>query len=164
MTRHAAVVLTAALAACCGSLKPPFARSQASSIELARAVLDAVERRDTETLQGIALSEQEFRDHVWPDLPAARPERNLPFSYVWGDLRQKSQIGLAGMLAKDGGHRYELIGVRFDGPSTRYTTCEVHRDTVLTVRNEAGEQEELRLFGSSAEQDGRWKVFSYVTD
>ena len=52
-------------------------------------------RRDRARLDALALSEQEFRDHVWPDLPAARPERNLPFSYVWGDLHQKSNISLA---------------------------------------------------------------------
>ena len=53
------------------------------------------------------------------------------FSYVWGDLRQKSQAGLArhaGEVRR--ATRYELVGVRFDGASTRYTTCEVHRDTV----------------------------------
>lgn len=115
-------------------------------------------------LRDLALSEQEFRDHVWPDLPAAKPERNLPFSYVWGDLRQKSQAGLAGILATHGGHRYELVGVRFDGTSTRYGTCEVHRDTVLTVRDPSGMQQDVELFGSSVEQDGRWKVFSYVVD
>lgn len=158
------LVLVAALAARCSPSRPSFAHSQSSSSALASAVLDAIERQDATMLRDLALSEQEFRDHVWPDLPAAQPERNLPISYVWGDLRQKSQAGLASILTKHGGHRYELVGVRFDGASTRYTTCEVHRDTVLTVRDERGMQQDLKLFGSSVEQDGRWKVFSFVVD
>ena len=160
----AALVLVAALAARCSISSPSFAHSQSSSSTLASAVLDAIERNDATMLRDLAVSEQEFRDHLSPDLPAARPERNLPISYVWGDLRQKSQAGLAGILAKYGGHRYELVGVRFDGASTRYTTSEVHRETVLTVRDESGMQQDLKLFGSSVEQDGRWKVFSYVVD
>src|SRR5688500_9282937 len=143
---------------------PPLANTSGSPAALASAVLEALSRRDRVRLDALALSEQEFRDHVWPDLPAAQPERNLPISYVWGDLRQKSQAGLASILAKYGGHRYELVGVRFDGASTRYTTCEVHRDTVLTVRDETGMPLDLKLFGSSVEQDGRWKVFSFVVD
>ena len=162
--RLATLVLVASLAAQCGPSRPSFARGQSSSSALASAVLVAIERNSPTMLRDLALSEQEFRDHVWPDLPAAQPERNLPFSYVWGELRQKSQAGLAGILARYGGQRYELVGVRFDGPSTRYTTCEVHRDTVLTVRDQSGMQHDVELFGSSVEQDGRWKVFSFVVD
>jgi hypothetical protein len=150
-------------AAGCSS-QAPLANSRRSSEALATAVLDAVARGDRPGLEALALSEQEFRDHVWPDLPAAQPERNLPFSYVWGQLRQKSQAGLAATLAKHGGQRYEIVSVRFEGPSTRYSTCEVHRQTVLTVRGPDGVKQDLRLFGSSVEQGGAWKVFSYVLD
>lgn len=40
----------------------------------------------------------------------------------------------------------------------------MHRQAVLTVRGGNGVQEEVRLFGSVFEQDGRFKVFSYVVD
>ncbi len=56
-------------------------------------------------LRDLALNEIEFREQVWPELPAARPERNLPFSYVWGDLRQKSDANLERTLARHGGRR-----------------------------------------------------------
>jgi hypothetical protein len=131
---------------------------------LSQAVLDALERRDAARLRALALTEQEFRDHVWPDLPAARPERNLPFSYVWGDLRTKSEVGLGQTLAEHGGKRYTLVSTRFAGETTRYASYNVHRETVLQVRDEQGAISELRVFGSSLEKDGAWKVFSYVAD
>lgn len=124
----------------------------------------AVERRDTAELRGLALSEEEFRQHVWPELPAARPERNLPFSYVWGDLHQKSQESLGRTLARYGGRRYALVSVRSEGETTRYRSYSVSRDTVLQVRDEAGAEMELRLFGSLIRKDDAWKVFSYVVD
>src|SRR5687767_11808089 len=112
----------------------------------------------------MALSEEEFRDHVWPELPAARPERNLPFSYVWTDLRQKSESSLAQTLASRGGRHYELVDVRFIGPTTEYADYKVHRRTELIVKDEDGVEQTVRFFGSTLEKQGSFKVFSYVVD
>ena len=149
----------------CGCNSSPLLSNTYPSPEaLATAVLSAVERQDTTALRGLALSEEELREHVWPELPAARPERNLPFSYVWGDLHQKSDESLSRMLARHGGRRYALRLVRSAGETTRYPSYTVSRETVLQVRNEMGVETELRLFGSIIQKDGAWKVFSYVVD
>lgn len=131
---------------------------------MAAAVLDALAAGDAERLRALALSEQEFRDYVWPALPAARPERNLPFSYVWGDLLQKSEQSLAQTLAHHRGRRYTFVSYRHDGETTRYPASTVRRKTVVTVQDSTGAIADLRLFGSAIEHDGSWKVFSYVTD
>lgn len=146
----------------CSSV-PPLADTHPSAAAVVRAVLDAIERRDVARLQSLALSEQEFRDHVWPALPAARPERNLPFSYVWGDLRQKSQSKLGETLAKYGGQRFSLLNVAFAG-ETGYQSYRVHREAKLRVRDASGTETEIRVCGSMIEKDGAWKVFSYVID
>ena len=145
----------------CGS-SPLLSNTHPSPEALAAAVLGAIERRDTTELRSLALSEEEFREQVWPELPAARPERNLPFSYVWGDLRQKSEANLERTLARHGGRRYVFMSLRAAGEVTRYASYTVSRDTVLRVRDETGADMELRLFGSTIQKDGAWKIFSYV--
>ncbi|MBI4487099.1 MAG: hypothetical protein HY655_13925 [Acidobacteria bacterium] len=150
--------------AACAPSSPLLANTFPSPHATAAAVLDALARRDVATLRALALSEQEFRDQIWPELPAARPERNLPFSYVWGDLHQKSAAALARTVERHGGRRYALSAVWFAGETTRYATYTVHRDTTLRVRDARGVESELRLFGSAVEKDGAWKVFSYVVD
>jgi hypothetical protein len=135
-----------------------------TSRDLAQAVLDAFARHDAAALRSVAVSEREFRDHVWPELPAARPERNLPFSYVWGELRQKSDHVLMRSLREHGRQRFTLLRVEQAGETSRYGTSAIHRDTVLVVRDEAGAERRLRLYGSTLEQDGRFKVFSFVVD
>lgn len=147
-----------------GSSVPPLANTQASAAALARAVLDGFEHRDPAVLRALAVDEQEFRDHVWPDLPSARPERNLPFSYVWGDLHQKSDASLARTLATHGGNHYELVGVQFLGETTQYNSYVVHRETVLGVKDGSGRALQVKLFGATLEKGGRFKVFSYVVD
>lgn len=150
--------------AACGPSVPPLDHTQPSQVALARAVLDALERRDGPALRSLALTEQEFRDHVWPELPVSRPERNLPLPYVWQDLRQKSEAGLARTLEVRGGQRYELIDIQFTGGTSRYPSFLVHRDSVATVVDSSGARAQVHLFGSALEQGGRLKVFSYVVD
>ena len=161
LPRVLALVLAGAAAAC-GSV-PPLASEFRSSEGLATAVLDAFARGDRARLEQLALDEREFRDHVWPDLPASRPERNLPFSYVWGDLRQKSSNQLTATLAAQRGKRYRLRRVHFDS-TTNYAHYVVHRDSMFDVVDDAGVESRLRLCGAFLEKDGVWKVFSYVVD
>ena len=152
--------LSASLA--CSS-PPPLADAFESPDAVARAVLEALQRSDRGRLDAIALNEQEFKDHVWPELPAARPERNLPFSYVWGDLRQKSTMALSNTIKAHGGQRYVLEQVTFD-ETTPYASYRVHRRSEFHVRDAAGRGGTLRVCGSMIEKDGVWKVFSYVVD
>ena len=153
-------LLCLSLAACAR----PIPNSEASVEALAQAVLDAVAARDEAALRRLALDEQEFREHVWPELPSSRPERNLPFSYVWGDLRTKSDASLAAMLIEHGGKRYQLERIRFNDGITQYESSVVHRDSTLEVRGPAGERDSIQLFGSVIQKAGGFKVFSYVVD
>ena len=159
-----AVLVVVLLCQGCSQSSSLLGNAHSSSQALAAAVLDAIARRDVATLRGLALNEQEFREHVWPELPASRPERNLPFSYVWGDLRQKSETSLTQTMARHGGRRYTLVSLRFAGETTRYPSYTVYRETILKVRDDQAIEGDLRVFGSSLEKDDTWKVFSYVVD
>lgn len=160
-TRLAALALFLVLLAACGPA--PLHDTHASPDGVAVALLDALARRDEAALQRLAVGEAEFRAHIWPSLPAARPERNMPFGYVWGELRQKSAASLQRTLAMHGGRRYELQRV-LQGPAAEYAAFRTHADTRLLVRETGGAPFEIRVCGSLVEQGGRWKVFSYVTD
>ena len=142
----------------------PLSNTQPSAEALGRAVVAAAAARNEVALRYLTLSEQEFRDHVWPELPAARPERNLPFSYVWGDHRQKSEQILGRTLARVGGDPVSFVSIRFAGAPTEYPSFTVHRDSVVTLKGDDGHAREVRLFGSALEKDGAWKVFSYIVD
>lgn len=132
--------------------------------EAAREALELVAEGDAETLSQLALGEADFREAVYPRLPASRPERNTSAAFLWGMLHQRSRNALAFTLNRHRGQRYELIAVDFVGETTDYGPFQVHRETVLTVETPDGERGTLRLFGSMLEQDGRYKIFSFVTD
>ena len=149
--------------AACARATNPFAHTFESPEQLAAAVGEALERRDADRLLALALSEEEFRTHVWPRLPASRPERGAPFGFVWAQLSSKSRAWLRQSLADHGGGRLEVVRVRFRGDTTDHGPFLVHRDAEVVV-NDGGTERRLRLFGSVLEQNGRYKLFSYVVD
>jgi hypothetical protein len=160
--RGAIVLAVTVLLSACGP--HPLGVAQPTAEALAREVVAAFARGDEPRLRALALSEKEFQQRVWPALPAARPERNVPWSYVWMDLRQKSDASLKRSIRQHRGEAYELIGVRFDGKTTDHGTYRISRACVLLVRDRRGIGRELRLAGSLIETAEGWKVFSYAAE
>ena len=142
----------------------PLTNTYPSNHALAQAVLDALSAADYDRLATLALNGQEFRDVVWPELPSSNPDRGLPVSYAWNDLNQKSTNGLRRLLARWGGHTFELLDVTFDGETTEYESFLVHRETRLTLRDTDGDELDVHFFGSTLVHNGNYKVFSYVVD
>jgi len=158
------LVAIAGTAGCSRTGGPPLAHTFDSPEQLAAAVAAAIERNDADRLLSLALTEQEFRWHVWPRLPASRAERGVPFGLVWGQLYSKSRAYLRQTLAAHGGRRLHVVRVRFRGDATDHGAFRVRREAEVVVRDENGAERSVRLFGSVLEQGGRYKLFSYVVD
>lgn len=164
------LMLAAVVAASCSTPAEPSrsAAALAHTFEtpdaLARAVLDALAKRDAGSLRRLALSETEFRDHVWPELPTSRPERNVPFDYAWGQMKQRSDGSLGETLARHGGRSLRFVRTRFTGETTTYQSFSVMRESEVVAADETGRELILQLFGSAMLKDGRYKLYSYVVD
>lgn len=170
--RTVVITLLAALTAagCQGTPAEPtrsavsFSHTFESPEALARAVLAAVQTGDVDRLSALQLSEAEFREYVWPELDTSRPERNIPFDYAWGQMKQRSDGALSGTVARYRGQPLRLVRAGFTGKSTRYTTFAVMRESEIVAADAAGRELVLRLYGSAMVKDGRYKLFSYVVD
>lgn len=148
----------------CRPTPAPLTNTFESPEALAREVLARLARQDQGGLRELALTRDEFAGHVWPKLPASRPERNTPLSFVWGRLEQQSALSLAGTMSRLGGTAYTLQDVRFEGDTTDYGSFSVRRKSVLVVRTPSGTIEPIKVFGAMLTQGGRYKVFSFVVD
>lgn len=135
-----------------------------SALTLAQEVVAALDRGDRSRLEALEVSEGEFHEVVWPHLPAARPERNLPWDYVWGDLHSKSRYHLTARLGAWKRGALRVASVAFQEPSTDYGTYSIHRRSLLTCVDATGTVVDMSVFGSVVEQDGRFKLLSYVVD
>lgn len=146
------------------SSKIPLAHTCDSPEALAQAVLARLASRDIDGLKALALSEQEFKDHVWPELDTSRPERNVPFEYAWGQLKQRSDGGLASTVSRYAGRPLTFVRTSFRGETTEYKSFAVMRESEIVAADETGKELVLQLFGSAMLKDGRYKLFSFVVD
>lgn len=131
---------------------------------LATAVVQGLGGKDFEGLLRIAITEEEFRRLVWPKLPASRPERNIPVDYAWTDHETKSELHLRARLSGWEDRGFTVVSIDFTGATTDYGTFRVRRDSLVRLRDRSGLETSGRLFGSVIEQDGKYKVFSYIVD
>lgn len=144
-------------------LRPPRLRHGAPSPEeLAREVLDGLQTGDLQALESLALSADEFRDFVWPELPVSNPRTNVPLDYVWADVHLRSTARMQAMLRALKGERFSLVRVRHIGPRTAYPTHRAYSDFEIFLRDRDGKEREYPLFGTLIEMDGVWKVYSYA--
>jgi hypothetical protein len=88
----------------------------------------------------------------------------MPVDYAWKDANLKSRSDLALTMEQRRGRSSTVTAVTFERPVTDYGPFRIHPRTRLTLRNGTGEGENVRLFGSMIEADGRWKIYSYIVD
>jgi hypothetical protein len=146
------------------SSKIPLANTFDTAEALAQAVLVRLASKDVAGLKALALSEQEFKDHVWPELDTSRPERNVPFDYAWGQLKQRSDGSLDSVVSRYAGRPLKFVRTSYRGETTQYASFVVMRESEIVAADETGRELVLQLFGSAMVKDGRYKLFSYVVD
>lgn len=138
-----------------------LANARPSIDALCKEVLEKIALKDAKSLEALALSADEFKRYYWPYSRWSRPEVRMPFEFFWGDLHQKSSFALAGVLATYGGKKLDFIRIRFSEEPVAYQNAKVHSGALLTVRNEEGEEGEVKMFGAVFELNSNYKIFSY---
>jgi len=160
--RFALPALLLILTWACGPAREHFADTHASPEALTETFLGALEARDRPVLEGLALSEEEFRLEVFPEMPAYG---NIPPDLAWSQLAARSLYGLSSVLAAHGGRSWELEELIDGGETSVYQSFVVHRDPMLRLRcRSTGERREMALFGSFLEHRGRFKLVSFNLD
>jgi hypothetical protein len=158
------VALALVAAASCRETAPPLTNVAPTKEAAAQAVVDALAARDRARLEALAISETEFKSYIWPKLPASDPKVGMPVDYLWADTSSKSRGYLAQTLAAHGGEQWTIADVAFEAAPTDYGSFRIHPGTRLSLRGPSGQHTERRLFGSMAETEAGWKVYSYIVD
>ncbi len=140
-----------------------LANAQTSPEALTRSFLDSLAASDIPGMKRLRITKKEFCWYVWPELPASQLP-NISCDFAWSQATLNSLAGLSSVLSDYGGRRFELVSLRFAGGSEVYPSYVVHKDTRVTIRDENGQEHEVRLFGSMLELDGTFKLFSFVVD
>lgn len=129
--------------------------------ELFDHLLEALEKKDTAALVGMMISEKEFKEWLWWEFPASRPETNIPVDFAWENHARNSSKGLRKALRDYGGKKFFYVSHRFEEGEDKYQSFIIHTKTRVTVADTSGKELELKVFGSVVEMNGRYKLLSY---
>jgi hypothetical protein len=140
----------------------PFRGGAASLDSLGRAVCRVLERPSLDSLMSLTVSQDEFREILWPEFPQSRPVTGLTWEDAWRVLYPRLLNGCNGALMDHAGGAYEFI--RFERDSVDvYKNFKLHSGLVLVARNGLGDEERFGWIRSVAERKGRFKIYS-MTD
>ena len=146
---------------------PKLVNAAPSIDDLVGRFLEALRARDRKALHALRVTKDEYVDLILPgSVPQGAPLRDWPAQvndYYWSVLHTKSTYYEADIVAGLGGHHYTVEGVAYRKGTQTYATYTAHKQLALTVRDEDGNEREIRT-GSIAEVNGRYKFISFIRD
>ncbi len=138
-----------------------LSNTQDSLDALGRHFIEVLARGDRDELASFVVQKEEFAECVYPALPASQPGSNLSVDFVWNQSYLRDLAGLAKTMDY-AGRKYEYVGLRFTDGTKDYGTFTIHRDGRIRVKDEAGKELEMNLFGSVIETCGKFKIYSFA--
>lgn len=141
------------------SPKARLSGGASSEREIAGMVLQALEDRNEDALHALRITEDEYKDHVFPEFAEAKG--TIPAGFHWFHLDVRSHAGVQKSLARFGGVHLELLDVLPTRGITEYATYHLFNRVELVVRFPDGREEQVRIFGSLVHMDGVWKILSF---
>ena len=128
--------------------------------ELIARFVEAVEDSSTDALAALTLSRAEFAHLYFPSSAHARPPYAQPPAVNWLLLEQNSLKGQSRLLRRFGGKRLPVASHHCTGAPLIQGANRIHEACTLRISSADGWTEDVRLFGSIVERDGRFKLLS----
>jgi hypothetical protein len=140
-----------------------FENAFPSAEVLVEAVLDALRRKDAPALAAMRVTEKEYKEIVWPELPQANdPRHTLSVDFHWTHLDIRSREGIREALSRYGGVDFELVEILPTGGIKEHSSYRILNRVKLRVRRrEDGKEGEIRVFGSIVELGGQAKIVGF---
>ena len=143
-----------------------FANTFADLDGLFQALEQAAVSGDADRMRSLAVTEEEFRDLVWPTLDIAKlPKSGFTWEFVWSQHQLKHEKCLMRTSHDLAGGEIDIVDITFEGRTTDHGSFKIHRDSRVEVLRADGTTEALAVFGSLLETaDGRYKIYSFIND
>lgn len=127
--------------------------------ELGRLVCRAIHRGDRDALMALCVTDEEFRDVLWPEFPQSRPVTGLQWEDGWRVLSVRLLSGCNHAIVEHGGRYHEFV--RFESDSTgRYRNFDLHGGLAMVVKGPDGALQRWTWLRSVAERKGVFKIYS----
>jgi len=127
---------------------------------LVARVVEAVADSNAAALHALTLNAAEFGHLYFPTSIYSREPYAQPPEVTWLLLSQNSLKGLVILLREYGGQSLAVAGHSCGGEPKVEGLNRIHERCTVRIRGADGRVEEVRLFGSIIEREGRFKLMS----
>ncbi len=131
---------------------------------LVRAVVTALETRDSAALARLVLSRGEYAWLYYPTTAQGLPPYDLAPGLYWFMLEGRNRQGLAYLLTERAGAPLHSSGYDCGASVTREGANSLHGPCVVRRVQAAGDTVVERYFSQIIERGGRYKVLTYYGD
>lgn len=140
-------------------VRTPFTGGARSLKALGEAVLGAFHAESADSLRRLSVTDEEFRDILWPEFPQSRPATGLRWEDAWPVLQGRLNGGSIASIREYGGHHYTLLRVEV-GTGASYKNFRLHNGITIVARDDEGHEVRYTTLRSVAERRGRFKIYS----
>jgi len=131
----------------------------ASADDLMKQVFAALAQKDAAALQQLSISQDEFKQFVWPTITTPPTGTNADKLYKM--YSASSGTGIEDSLKQYGGRKIEVLKVTLDPPRRQAKNYRLLAGAMVSVRDESGQEKTIHMLGGILERDGHYKVATY---
>jgi hypothetical protein len=125
-------------------------------------ILDALKENSFERLDEMRVTEEEYTNHMFPELPESSPDRTIPVEFLWKMMDTKFRKGIRTALRDYGGRDFEFLEAIVTQGVKEYPTFKIHRKVKLRVASKETERVNvITVFSSVVEMDGVFKIIGF---
>jgi len=135
------------------------AQSTASAEDVLRQVVSALVAKDQSALNKLTVDQSEFVKFVWPVL--APRMTGMKGDKYYATYRKTSDVGIAEAAATLGSRKWTLVKSTFEPTRYKGKGYKLFGPALVTLRDEAGQENTFKLVGGLLERDGGYKVTTY---
>jgi len=128
--------------------------------DMGRAVCQALEYGQPDSLHKLCINEEEFRVIMWREFPQSRPVTGLTWEDAWRVLAVRLVSGSRGAASDHGGRHWKFVGFERTDTTALYKNFKLHNGLILVAKNDEGEVERWGWLRSVAERNGVFKIYS----
>jgi hypothetical protein len=141
-----------------------MAQSSGSAEDVIRQVVSALAANDQAALSKLSIDQPEFKKYLWPALAMNMSTSNMSADKYYPTYQKANQVGIteAGTILV--GKRWQVVKVDLQPAQRKGKGFQVFAPPLVTLRDESGQEQNVRLVGGLLEREGVYKVTTFYVN
>ena len=139
------------------------AQGPGNADDLVRQVVSALAGNDQAALAKLTIDEPEFKKYLWPGLAPNVPASMTADKY-YGMYQKANQSGIAEAGALLAGKKWQVVKIEQQPALRKGKGFQILGPPTVTLREEGGQEKNVKLVGGLLERDGAYKVTTFYVN